>query len=70
MWGRMICAKPSDMRCIGATCRSTGRILVQIGQLTFRALDPARYPTLTLARQVMERGGLSGCIFNAAKERD
>ena len=43
--------------------------LAAIGQLTFRQPDPERYPALALARQVMERGGLSGCIFNAAKER-
>ncbi|MWB77322.1 1-deoxy-D-xylulose-5-phosphate reductoisomerase [Pseudooceanicola sp. 216_PA32_1] len=39
-----------------------------IGQLTFRTPDPARYPALDLARQVMARGGLSGAVFNAAKE--
>jgi 1-deoxy-D-xylulose-5-phosphate reductoisomerase len=42
--------------------------LAQIAQLTFRAPDPARYPALGLARRVMETGGLSGAIFNAAKE--
>jgi len=43
--------------------------LAAIGQLTFRAPDLARYPALRLAREVMERGGLSGAVFNAAKER-
>lgn len=43
--------------------------LAQVGQLTFRAPDPARYPALALARAVMRRGGLSGAAFNAAKER-
>ena len=43
--------------------------LARIGQLTFRAPDAARYPALRLARQVMARGGLSGAVFNAAKER-
>lgn len=43
--------------------------LARIGQLNFRAPDPARYPALDLARAVMARGGLSGAIFNAAKER-
>lgn len=43
--------------------------LAKLGQLTFRAPDPARYPALGLARRVMERGGLSGAVFNAAKER-
>ena len=41
----------------------------QIGSLTFQAPDAERYPALRLARQVMERGGLAGAVFNAAKER-
>ncbi|MEP2784169.1 MAG: 1-deoxy-D-xylulose-5-phosphate reductoisomerase [Pseudoruegeria sp.] len=40
----------------------------KIGQLNFRAPDPKRYPALALATRVMEEGGLSGCVFNAAKE--
>lgn len=43
--------------------------LAQLGQLRFDAPDEARYPALRLAREVMQRGGLSGAIFNAAKER-
>ncbi|MBU3259659.1 1-deoxy-D-xylulose-5-phosphate reductoisomerase [Roseovarius sp. PS-C2] len=43
--------------------------LAAIGQLTFRAPDPARYPALGLAREVMAMRGLSGAVFNAAKER-
>ncbi len=43
--------------------------LAQIAQLSFREPDLARYPALRLARAVMERGGLSGAVFNAAKER-
>lgn len=42
--------------------------LAAIGQLTFAAPDPARYPALRLARSVMEIGGLAGAVFNAAKE--
>ncbi|MGR3511539.1 MAG: 1-deoxy-D-xylulose-5-phosphate reductoisomerase [Paracoccaceae bacterium] len=42
--------------------------LAQIGQFTFRAPDPQRYPALGLARHVMATGGLSGAVFNAAKE--
>ena len=42
--------------------------LAAIGQLTFRAPDEARWPALRLAREVMEAGGLSGAVFNAAKE--
>ncbi|MDC0737065.1 1-deoxy-D-xylulose-5-phosphate reductoisomerase [Cognatishimia sp. SS12] len=42
--------------------------LAQVGQLNFYAPDPARYPALRLAWDVMEIGGMAGCIFNAAKE--
>ncbi len=42
--------------------------LAKIGQFTFRTPDPARYPALGLAREVMETGGLAGAVFNAAKE--
>ncbi|MDX1821545.1 MAG: 1-deoxy-D-xylulose-5-phosphate reductoisomerase [Paracoccaceae bacterium] len=43
--------------------------LAAIGTLNFRAPDPARYPALRLAGDVMRRGGLAGAVFNAAKER-
>lgn len=43
--------------------------LAQVGQMTFRAPDEARYPALRLARTVMATGGLAGAAFNAAKER-
>ncbi|MDG3040148.1 1-deoxy-D-xylulose-5-phosphate reductoisomerase [Roseicyclus marinus] len=42
--------------------------LAQVATLEFRAPDPARYPALALARAVMETGGRSGAVFNAAKE--
>jgi 1-deoxy-D-xylulose-5-phosphate reductoisomerase len=42
--------------------------LAQIATLTFRAPDLARYPALRLARTVMDRRGLAGAAFNAAKE--
>ena len=42
--------------------------LAKIGAFTFRAPDPARYPALGLAWDVMEMGGLSGAAFIAAKE--
>lgn len=42
--------------------------LAQIGQLNFRAPCDRRWPALRLAREVMAAGGLSGAIFNAAKE--
>jgi len=43
--------------------------LAAAGTLEFRAPDPARCPALGLARAVMDRGGLAGAVFNAAKER-
>ncbi|AGI72248.1 1-deoxy-D-xylulose5-phosphate reductoisomerase Dxr [Octadecabacter arcticus 238] len=43
--------------------------LAQIGQLNFRAPEAARYPALLIAQKVMEAGGLTGAVFNAAKER-
>ena len=43
--------------------------LVQLGQLTFRAPCETRWPALRLAREVMQAGGLTGAVFNAAKER-
>jgi 1-deoxy-D-xylulose-5-phosphate reductoisomerase len=42
--------------------------LAAVGRLTFSAPDPARYPALRLAREVMATGGLAGAAFNAAKE--
>ncbi|THH38386.1 1-deoxy-D-xylulose-5-phosphate reductoisomerase [Aliishimia ponticola] len=42
--------------------------LAALGQFTFRAPDDTRWPALRLARDVMKRGGLSGAVFNAAKE--
>ena len=42
--------------------------LAQVGSLTFRAPEPARYPALDIARMVMRTGGLAGAAFNAAKE--
>ena len=43
--------------------------LAALGALTFRAPDEERWPALRLAREVMEAGGLTGAVFNAAKER-
>jgi 1-deoxy-D-xylulose-5-phosphate reductoisomerase len=42
--------------------------LAQIATLEFYAPDLRRYPALGIARAVMETGGSSGCVFNAAKE--
>lgn len=43
--------------------------LVKLGQFTFREACETRWPALRLAREVMQTGGLSGAVFNAAKER-
>jgi 1-deoxy-D-xylulose-5-phosphate reductoisomerase len=42
--------------------------LARLAALNFEAPDPARFPALRLAREVMETRGLSGAAFNAAKE--
>ena len=42
--------------------------LAQIATLEFYAPDLIRYPALRIAREVMETGGRSGAVFNAAKE--
>ncbi|MCK0143647.1 1-deoxy-D-xylulose-5-phosphate reductoisomerase [Aliiroseovarius sp. F20344] len=42
--------------------------LAKVATLDFRAPDETRYPALRLAREVMAAGGLTGAIFNAAKE--
>ena len=42
--------------------------LAALGALTFRAPDLNRFPALRLAREVMALRGLSGAVFNAAKE--
>ncbi len=43
--------------------------LAKIGQFNFRAPDTARYPALDIAARVMAEGGLTGAVFNAAKEQ-
>lgn len=68
---------PSDMRgAIGFALNWPGRQKLPVERLDFAALgrldfapaDPERFPALRLARQVMAAGGLSGAVFNAAKE--
>ncbi len=39
-----------------------------IGQLDFEAPDETKFPSLRLAKEVLDIGGLAGTIFNAAKE--
>ncbi|QFS83307.1 1-deoxy-D-xylulose 5-phosphate reductoisomerase [Roseivivax sp. THAF40] len=76
--GLMAHVGPADMRhAIGFALHHPARKplpverldLVALGQFTFRPACEMRWPALRLARAVMETGGLSGAVFNAAKER-
>jgi 1-deoxy-D-xylulose-5-phosphate reductoisomerase len=42
--------------------------LARIGQLTFEAPDPERFPALALGRRALETGGAAPTILNAANE--
>jgi 1-deoxy-D-xylulose-5-phosphate reductoisomerase len=42
--------------------------LAALGQLTFEALDPSRYPAVGLAREAGERGGTAPAVLNGANE--
>jgi 1-deoxy-D-xylulose-5-phosphate reductoisomerase len=42
--------------------------LATIGQLTFEAPDPVRFPALRLVREALEAGGAVPTVFNAANE--
>lgn len=42
--------------------------LTEIGQLTFEAPDPVRFPALRLAREALQAGGSAPTILNAANE--
>ena len=42
--------------------------LAKLGQLTFEAPDPVKFPALRLAREAMERGGTAPALLNAANE--
>jgi len=42
--------------------------LAKIGQLTFEAPDPVRFPALRLARAALEQGGSAPTVLNAANE--
>ncbi|MEM9793577.1 MAG: 1-deoxy-D-xylulose-5-phosphate reductoisomerase, partial [Pseudomonadota bacterium] len=68
---------PSDMRgAIGFALNYPDRLPLPVSRLDFAALarldfepaDPERFPALRLARRVLAMGGLSGAVFNAAKE--
>ena len=40
----------------------------RLRRLDFRAPDETRFPSLALARRAMARGGVAGCVLNAAHE--
>lgn len=42
--------------------------LAALSRLTFEAPDEKRFPSLSLARQALEAGGISPIVFNAANE--
>lgn len=42
--------------------------LLSVGSLTFQPPDPARFPALRLAREVLQRGGSAPTVLNAANE--
>src|SRR5436309_8566050 len=42
--------------------------LVELGALTFEAVDPEAFPCLRLAREAAEAGGTAPCVLNAANE--
>lgn len=42
--------------------------LAEVGQLTFEAPDPVRFPCLRLAREAQDAGGGAPCVLNAANE--
>jgi 1-deoxy-D-xylulose-5-phosphate reductoisomerase len=42
--------------------------LARVGQLTFEAADPIRFPALSLARHALQMGGDAPTILNAANE--
>ncbi|MEL6480764.1 MAG: 1-deoxy-D-xylulose-5-phosphate reductoisomerase [Pseudomonadota bacterium] len=40
----------------------------KLARLDFEAPDPERFPSLRLAREAMEAGGLAACVLNGARE--
>jgi len=42
--------------------------LARIGQLSFEAPDPARFPALAIAKSALEAGGAAPAVMNAADE--
>ncbi|MEL7062074.1 MAG: 1-deoxy-D-xylulose-5-phosphate reductoisomerase [Acidobacteriota bacterium] len=48
---------------------STALDLLALPRLEFSAIDPQRYPAIPAAFAVIEQGGTTGAVFNAANER-
>jgi 1-deoxy-D-xylulose-5-phosphate reductoisomerase len=42
--------------------------LARVGQLTFEAPDPVRFPALAIAKQALQTGGVAPTVMNAADE--
>src|SRR5262249_9815418 len=42
--------------------------LAKMGQLTFEAPDPVKFPALRFAREAMQKGGTAPAVLNAANE--
>ena len=42
--------------------------LAKLGQLTFEAPDPEKFPALRFAREAMKKGGIAPAMLNAANE--
>ena len=42
--------------------------LAKLGQLTFEAPDPVKFPALRFAREAMDKGGTAPAVLNAANE--
>ncbi len=68
---------PTDMRCpIQHALTHPSRVislaapldLAMLGSLDFEPIDPDRFPSITIAKQVIERGGSAGVVLNAANE--
>jgi len=42
--------------------------LAKLGQLTFEAPDPKKFPALRFAREALQKGGIAPAMLNAANE--
>jgi len=53
---------------VAVTEKGLGLNLISAGRLHFEKPDTKRFPSLDLARQALEQGGISPCVLNAADE--